>query len=370
MLRPDADGTSNHGGPLMGGLTQLHLEAYRALRAVQLDGVGRINLLVGGNNAGKTSILEAIGLVARPFDPGQWVQTATNRDASGLVLDGLWGLFPASTAIALEAGEDTSTPLGVHADFGHESRRLTATARVFVEQWAEGDRAANEAHFDAHLRVDATVVTQDASTYGHSMDFQSKPQRVPVNHSVRSLRAFALTPVTHRSTTQIITHLSQAINAGVKEQPITLLKMFDPDVNDVLISRSIDRDAIRVDHKKKGIVDLSTFGDGMRRAFAMSLALARAGGGLLLVDEIESAIHTSALRSILPWLARASKTADVQIVASTHSLEAIDAVLGAFPDGDAEVVAYYLRRTDTGHVCRRHDMASLRNLREEGLDIR
>jgi hypothetical protein len=67
---------------------------------------------------------------------------------------------------------------------------------------------------------------------------------------------------------------------------------------------------------------------------------------------------------------KAAESADVQIVATTHSIEAIDAVLGAFADSETGVVSYYLRRTETGHVCRRHDLRDLRDLREEGLDIR
>jgi AAA15 family ATPase/GTPase len=174
----------------------------------------------------------------------------------------------------------------------------------------------------------------------------------------------------HRSTWLLVDHLSHAIDTGAKERSVEILRMFDRDVNDVLISRSIGRDTIRVDHAKKGMVDLSTFGDGMRRAFAMSLALTHASGGILLVDEFESAIHTQLLDSILPWLVQAAGVADVQIVATTHSLEAIDAVIGAVADGPSGVVTYYLRSTEAGRVCTRYDLAGLRDLRDEGLDIR
>jgi len=354
----------------MSGLVKLTIEAYRALREVELDGFGRMSLLVGGNNSGKTSVLEAIGLVARPFDPGQWVQTATNRDASGSLLDGLWGLFPESRAIALEVGETRSSALDIRADIGGSSRRFRAWAHVFVEQWADMAPGGVNAEVDAEVQIRAEVEIPGRPKQEHLMGFHSKPQRVPVGAGVAPLRVFAVTPVTHRSTTQILTHLSQAINLGVKEQAVGLLREFDDSVQDVMISRSIDRDAIRVDHKTKGIVDLSTFGDGMRRAFAMSLALVRASGGILLLDEIESAIHARALRSILPWLLSAAEATDVQIIASTHSLEAIDAVLAAFEGADTGVTAYYLRRTDKGHSCRRHDLPSLRDLRSEGLDVR
>jgi AAA domain, putative AbiEii toxin, Type IV TA system len=370
LRRPNAyDAASfERRGALMGALKDLRIDAYRALRGVELSGFGRVNLLVGGNNAGKTSILEAIGLVARPFDPGQWVQTVTNRDASGSVLDGLWSLFPGSTALALEAGEAGSASIDIHASFGDGSRHLTASASAAVEQWVDADRAADGV--EAEVQVEAVVETPEPSRHLHGMSFHSTPKRVPVGTGVSSLRVFLVTPATHRSTQQLITHLSHAINLGAKEKAVEVLRMFDPGVKDVLMTRSIDREAIRVDHTGNGIVDLSTFGDGMRRAFAMSLALARASGGILLVDEIESTIHTRVLGSMLPWLARAAEAADVQIVATTHSLEAIDAVLGAFADDEVGVVAYYLRRTEAGHVCRRHDLSSLRDLRSEGLDIR
>jgi hypothetical protein len=202
------------------------------------------------------------------------------------------------------------------------------------------------------------------------MDFHSDRARIAVGAGVTLMRAFTVTPITHRSTQQIIVHLRYALDAGEKSRCLELLRMFDKGVADVFVSRSIDRDTIRLEHEKNGVVDLSTFGDGMRRAFAMSLALIRASGGLLLVDEIESAIYGRGLSSVLPWLVRAAEAMDVQIVATTHSMEAIDAVLGAFAGSETGVVSYYLRRTETGHVCSRRDLDELRSFREDGLDIR
>ena len=39
------------------------ISGYRGLKSFKLDGLGRINLLVGTNNSGKTSILECIELL-------------------------------------------------------------------------------------------------------------------------------------------------------------------------------------------------------------------------------------------------------------------------------------------------------------------
>lgn len=354
----------------MSRLQQVHIESYRAIRDLRLQQFGRMNLLVGANNAGKTSVLEAIGLLARPLDPGQWVQTATNRDASGPVVDALWAIFPSASALNLEGGQQSSEPILIRATLDEE-RRLRACATAFTEAWADLERPGAEAQTDSVIRIRVDVEEGATKKAGHEMEFRSTPRRIALGHGLTHLRAFVVTPSTHRSTQQLVAHLSHVIDLGQKEKCVQLLRIFDDAVEDVEISRPLNRDTIRVKLKGNVIVDLATFGDGMRRAFAMSIALIRAGGGILLIDEIESAIHARALGRVLPWLVRAAEEADVQVVATTHSLEAVDAVLTVF-DGEKPdtVVTYHLRRSDAAHVCHRYELPELRALREEGLDIR
>ncbi len=64
-------------------LQSLEIAKYRGLNGMKLEGFGRINLLVGGNNAGKTSVLEALALFSRPLDIDNWVSTAWRREIKG-----------------------------------------------------------------------------------------------------------------------------------------------------------------------------------------------------------------------------------------------------------------------------------------------
>lgn len=361
----------------MSGLKELHIGSYRSIFDLLLERFGRMNILVGANNTGKTSILEAIGLAARPFDPGQWIQTVTNRDASGPLIDGLWGLFPGANTFNFRNEDHSTEQITLRAAFEKE-RRITAIATTSAETYTDPDRPDAEAQTEMDLDIDVEVDTA-GHVHRHGMEFHPKARRIPVGGGVTLFPTFIITPITHRSTQQLVTHLSYVIDVGAKEKCVELLRIFDSDVIDLEISRPSGRDALRVRHRVNGIVDLATFGDGMRRAFAMSIALIRASNGVLLVDEIESAIHAKALQSVLPWLVRAAEAADVQIVATTHSLEAIDSVLTAFLEAKPEtVVTYHLRRAEArsgsvrgpSHVARRYDLAGLRSLREEGLDIR
>src|SRR5258708_5894012 len=44
-------------------LRELTIDNFRALRHFEMRGLGRINLIVGTNNCGKTSVLEALNLL-------------------------------------------------------------------------------------------------------------------------------------------------------------------------------------------------------------------------------------------------------------------------------------------------------------------
>ena len=50
-------------------ISSVHIEGYRGFQRFDMNGLGRVNLLVGTNNSGKTSVLEAIHLLTTRGDP-------------------------------------------------------------------------------------------------------------------------------------------------------------------------------------------------------------------------------------------------------------------------------------------------------------
>jgi AAA15 family ATPase/GTPase len=109
----------------------------------------------------------------------------------------------------------------------------------------------------------------------------------------------------------------------------------------------------------------------MRRSVAIALAFALAEHGVVLIDEIEGGIHPRALKEVITHLLQAAVASDVQLLATTHSLEAIDAVLDAVNAIEvADIVGYHIRRDGQGHAVRRYGQEKLLLLREGGLDLR
>lgn len=377
-------------------LADLHLQAFRAHAGTHLEGLLRVNLVVGANNVGKSSILEAAALILRPFDPGQWVQAARTRDVTTALMPGLWSMFPGAGVLHLEDGPQETEPIRLRAVLAGAPRELSARAQArqvvevdpfddvpdaaddedtMIEDFRAGDsRFRGARRLGSNKAVPSLSVVlevdENGHTVAHRMDFVEHT-RVEPGRDVRPYRVFTVTPATHRSTSLLVEHLSRAVDEGQKQLALSLLRVFDPAVTDIDISRAFGRDAIRLTHATRGVVDLSSFGDGMRRSTAIALALARASGGLVLIDELEAGIHARALRDVMSKLITAARASDVQILATTHSLEAIDAVIDA-ASGDAtvDVAGYHVRRDGDKHDVRRYDGARLVALREAGLDLR
>ena len=78
-------------------IQSLQIQAFRQLKDMSFEDLRRINLLVGENSSGKTSVLEAIALFCRPMDPLELLNVARRREIKSSrerILDGVRWLFP------------------------------------------------------------------------------------------------------------------------------------------------------------------------------------------------------------------------------------------------------------------------------------
>ena len=82
---------------------------------------------------------------------------------------------------------------------------------------------------------------------------------------------------------------------------------------------------ICVDIGLQELVPLSILGAGMTHVARIVLAAATATGGVVLVDEIENGLHHSVQPDVWGVIATAAKQFDVQLFATTHSFECVEA---------------------------------------------
>jgi hypothetical protein len=192
---------------------------------------------------------------------------------------------------------------------------------------------------------------------------------------IAKLSCETLTPCSYQINQKQVRSHSKRIFQQDSPSVLELLRDFDVNVEGIdLASFFGDRPAIYIKHRKLGVAPLSVFGDAMRRAVLLaSTLLSLKNGGVLLIDEVEAGIHVSALGRVFEWLVKAARTLQVQVFVTTHSLEALDAMVAARPmlAEDDDIIAFHLAQTAERTQGKRLYGDLLRRLRfERGLDVR
>lgn len=360
-------------------LHELHIHQFRGLRGLKLHDLGQVNLFIGGNNSGKTSVLEAVATFARPLDPHEWLNTARRRElmlSSVPVIDSLEWFFPHDVAgepgnflsgethisgqgifpvreVRAFFNEVHGTPPATREDaFTDTVRRgaeLTLTARVMPE--ADGASTTDTVSKTFLLWEDEPLIQRQPTVC----------PMLPVN---------TITPHAHRVERIQIQQLSETAFLDVKTTAVALLQRFDPDVQDLEVwSRNGQRPNLYIKHKRSGLAPLSSFGDGMRRALLIATIIPLCRDGILLIDELETAIHTQLLPHVFRWLVQACVENNIQLFTTTHSLEAVDTILEV--SDTADLVSYRLQQRDVATTAKRFDKELLTRLREDlGREVR
>lgn len=108
--------------------------------------------------------------------------------------------------------------------------------------------------------------------------------------------------------------------------------------------RSRGRTAIAKSTAFENPVPLRTFGDGANRLFGIVLSLCNARNGILLVDEIENGLHYSAQKEIWRTIFKLAQKLNVQIFATSHSWDCVQAFQVAATESPDEGMLLRLSR--------------------------
>ena len=160
---------------------------------------------------------------------------------------------------------------------------------------------------------------------------------------------------------------------GLYGEAIEILRQLDPGVRDVLVlSEKGSSGQLYIQHDQTGLTPLSAMGEGFRRSLQIAMTIPTVKDGILLIDEIESALHVTALTRVFELLVNNCKAYNVQLFATTHSLEALDAMLGTtLKSNDPDLVLFRLETKAQKTNAIRLDEKTLTTVRNElGQEVR
>lgn len=376
-------------------ITDLTVGRFRGLCDVSLNDLGRVNILVGPNNSGKTSVLEVLSLAANPLDPLLWMRVAVRRDPFGFALRAgfshLRWLFRQDSTTDPASSYDGRIAFSARGGLPfHEVRATYLDLRSLPEaptspaSSAPGDVVPATTDFAVErkgARIDVDVTGRSPGEYRRHESFtwwEDERFELPRMAPMVSVPIQVITPHDHLFPGIPAQWYSEARRQGNADAIATLLSLLEPRITGLEVLAAPSTSQQRADavvylrDRSAGLLPLEAFGDGIRRILLIASAITSARNGMLLIDELETAIHISALGNAFRWMVNACEANNVQLFATTHSLEAIDSLLAADETPAREdIVGYRLESTEQGVTVRRYGEDLLRRLRiERGVEVR
>lgn len=299
----------------MAMLGQVQVKGYRTFEDFTIDGLARVNVLVGVNNSGKSALLEAIELLASNGSPrrlwerlkarGQFVSVQGQDEPLLDFAELVHGRGDLSFSGQLEALITISG--SPQPTVAWKSLRVGSGEEV---RWVGKDVAGSFQVFDRRfLRRD--FLTEVRGSFVHD----------PAN--VVFVGSGLATPDDLRA------GWSKLAGNASEDYVVAALKCIDPRIERVSYAsvlkepRGYEGWYVRRTGEASR-VPVSGLGEGMKRALALSVAFGNARGGTLLIDEFENGLHYSVMPELWRFLVRTARTLDAQVFLASHSRDLID----------------------------------------------
>ena len=326
----------------------LEIRQYRGFKSFNLSGLKRVNLLVGKNNCGKTSILEALEFLISKGNPSVLVTPTVRRGENNFANE-------ESTSYSRNTSDISHLFFGRRLEPGASFSISSdgGTEQLSVELFGSPEEAENDSGNSATeygqqrfslieedseeipiawLRIAGSVpngvplfpVTENGSI---SLSRLRQMQRIWSDNVSRISQTRFLTPESFQPSS-MRDMWDRALSESREVEVIEAMKLLQ---NDIVSINFLTSGAYR--NSPGGVLvglrgntrrlPLGSFGDGMRRLLALSLSLVRTAGGFLLIDEIDTGLHFSVMEQMWNLVVETARRSNVQVFATTHSYDCI-----------------------------------------------
>jgi AAA15 family ATPase/GTPase len=310
---------------------KIAIKGFRGIKELELDDFRQINLFVGKNNCGKSTILESLYLAISPtnahlpvkinmfrglqyLDENMWLTLfhkmsrdsnitisteLNNKDERKLVIE---PNMKSATNVAITNTKIRNKTIDVSGDISGSSLMFPVINGLRIEYSVKQKNVKNWIKYNAQVTLD-----------GNNLEI------TPPKGYKENLKGTYLNPQT------IFLDIPKIFDEIQVRKQIDLIVDVLKEIDDSLVNLSLGKDVIYCDIGLDRLMPINVMGDGMYRLLAIVLAISTQQDGILLIDEIDTGLHYSTQEVLWNVIFKSAKKFNVQIFASTHSLECIKA---------------------------------------------
>lgn len=316
-------------------LTSLEIKNFRTFSHLYVERLGRVNLIVGKNNVGKTTLLEALRLYGSIWPPDTVGSILDERNEVGRRPDGQRVVLLHSLFHGRDPRKDDVIVIG-EVGAGESAFRATADFEI------EPGEQAGESMTAGHLSVGESRVRMESGPFrfylyangrwAYQIPGRWKEPEPPFDPPC--LRSVGL----RHATEDTIAAWWDALSlTDAEDQVLDSLQLIAP-IRGIRFVGDPRSDGKRI--AVAGIeglderVAIATLGDGLVRLFQLAVAFEYTAAYVknaseaegrpnvlpaLLIDEVESGIHHTLHADLWRFIFRTAQRLDVQVFATSHS---------------------------------------------------
>ncbi len=341
--------------------TDLSIKGFRGIRELDIAPLGRVTLITGENNAGKSSVLEALRLYAQNATPTTLYSILAYREeyVRGTNEDE-WFFDPetmfhvSSIFHGFPSLHGKIEPISISTRSNRRKRTLELRVEWHFEEIdSEGVlRLVPQMTLidDVVDAIPVLVVKTERRTRTHRIERlpQYARSRGRPPEDLPRIPCQVVGPYVGATTNTLAGLLDDIALTASERDAIEALQIIEPRIDAVRAiggdgptrARTVIVGASHIDRP----IPLRSFGDGMNHLFAVVLSLIGARGGILLVDEFENGLHHSVQFDAWRLIFRLAPRLNVQVFATSHSKDAVEAFREAAAETQEEGSLVHLTR--------------------------
>ncbi len=348
-------------------LRDITIQNYRCFKDFHIDGLARVNLIVGMNNSGKTSLLEAIYLLVNKINPQSLVYLLHKRgeiiERLGLSMSG----EPQRHQIEYQVR---------HLFYSHQpsldqiiSFHSTSYLKTSISLQNKQQQPSS---FD-------NIPTIGVTPFELVCSFQSgQKYLLPVTSELSiEARWFQIVQFNHPANNTFLSDIDSPNNICLflppgnlssqelaamwnritltpkEDKVIDALRILEPDIERIsFTSQPTFNSGILLRSRGQYPVPIGTMGDGIHRILNLAMAAVTVENGFLLVDEIETGLYHQTQTDMWRLILEVAQQLNIQVFATTHSWDCVCAFQEALDELEDKSIGKLFRLSQKGDTIR------------------
>lgn len=343
-------------------MKSLYIKNFKNIRELNLPRIGKVNLIVGKNSVGKSTLLEAISLyLSNANDDGMRLVLNSRGETLARVMDDERENINKQHYLSLFTGhkEDYSENFYIEVAEGKDDFRSLKINQVYLVEEQINEIDAARVRISMLSKEDMEERADSLNVYGLGLCVKNGNTSSPVPYArgrmlpqVGKKMNFEYVHTSDFNTDNNAMLFDRVSLSPEEKFIIQALQVINPRITRI---NYLNNDSQRKSEDRIPTVTLegdsqryrlSSMGDGINRILTIILAMLNCRDGVLLLDEFETGLHYSVQDELWKMIFMLSEDLNIQVFVTSHSTDCVNSFVRTNTKGHGVLIRLEKRKDD------------------------